>query len=193
MSSSETSVKVAWLSRQSIKVGMSGSTAVPVVATIRLNEWRACVAQTDQRSPRSAPDRSAHGAPNDDEPAHRLGANEDSPGRLLVDVDPVARRSRRPRREVRESLGDAADGHDEVVGLVDGGEVLGAGRRRARVELDAGEQRGEDGAEKGDLLLGDLVEDRDERADGLEEVQLGVEERGRSGRFGEDRFRRGLV
>lgn len=57
---------------------------------------------------------------------------------------------------------------------------------RPNVGLQAGEKRSEDGTEKSDLLIRDLVENGDEGSDSFEEVELRVEKgRGGSG-FGED-------
>jgi hypothetical protein len=56
------------------------------------------------------------------------------------------------------------------------------------VRLEVFEERVEDGIEEDDLLVGDLVEDGDEGADGFEEVELGVEDGGGGGGFGEDDF-----
>lgn len=77
-----------------------------------------------------------------------------------------------------------------MVCLEDGNKVLLAGCGRSSARLEAREERGKDGTEKGDLLVGDLVENGDEGTDSLEEVELRVEESGRSGRFCENLYGR---
>jgi hypothetical protein len=64
--------------------------------------------------------------------------------------------------------------------------VLVRGGRRAHIRLQTREERREDRAEQRHLLVRDLVQDRDERADCFEEVQLGREEGGGARGFGQD-------
>lgn len=69
---------------------------------------------------------------------------------------------------------------------------LGA-RRRTEVRLQAVDERSEDRGEEGDLLLGDLVQNRDEDTDRFEEVELGVEVAWGARRFVEEVEGGGLV
>ena len=179
---SANSGKVTCSIRQSMRAGMSGSTTSPVVPTIRLNAKRAC--QRLRQSKRTASgEYSTNSISNDNESAHSLRDRQDSFRRLLEHSDPLSSRSRRPRAQIRESLRNISNGHDEMMRLVNGVVVCCRLRRRSHVRLETGKERSEDGAEEGDLLLRNLVENRNERSDRFEEVELGVEAGGGAGGF----------
>lgn len=61
-------------------------------------------------------------------------------------------------------------------------------RCRSDVRLEVLEERVENGVEEDDLLVGDLIENRNEGADGLEEVELGIEDGWSRGGFSEDGY-----
>lgn len=153
---------------------------------MRLKAKRAYSAACQRSEGAEDKQRKTYSISDDDEAAHGLGDGQDLLGRLFEDLDPRSTRCRGPRAQIGETLGNVSSGHHEVVSLEDGLVVLGTCRCRSNVGLQAAEKGSEDGAEEGDLLLGDLVEDGDESADCFEEVKLRVEEGRGAGSLGEE-------